>query len=178
MITLDQIKRIIPNSGTKAGIFIGPLVEAMKEFHIIDSLARQAAFLAQVAHESGSFCYTRELASGKAYENRADIGNTEPGDGPRFKGRGLIQITGRVNYTSCSLALYGDKTLLKTPELLEEVEPACRSAAWFWYSHGLNALADSYQFERITRRINGGLNGQAERLAFYLCAQEVLGGAR
>jgi putative chitinase len=136
---------------------------------------RQAAFLAQIAHESGSLCYVRELASGQAYEGRSDLGNTEPGDGVRFKGRGLIQITGRDNYRAVSKALYGDdETLQLHPELLEDVVPACRSAAWFWWSHGLNALADTGAFRAITRRINGGMKGQPDRLAFYATAKEVL----
>lgn len=181
MITKEQLKAIIPNAGSRVGVFIGPLNEAMDEFQI-NTPERIAAFLAQIAHESGSLRYTCELASGRAYEGRADLGNTDQGDGMRFKGRGLIQITGRANYASCSLALYGDKgLLLRTPALLETPEPACRSAGWFWKSHGLNELADAGEFEKITRRINGGLNGQPERLDFYNVAKLVLeidGGAQ
>lgn len=175
MITLDQLDRIIPHAGQRAGVFLLPLNEAMAEFGILTP-KRQAAFVAQLAHESGSFRYVHEIASGAAYEGRADLGNTEMGDGQRFKGRGLIQITGRSNYASCSLALYDDtEMLLEQPELLEETIPACRSAAWFWQSHGLNELADACEFQRITKRINGGLNGQPERLAFYTTALKVLG---
>lgn len=174
MLTPEQLKKIIPYAGPRAGVFLEPLNDAMDEFGI-DTPMRQAAFLAQIAHESGSLCYVRELASGQAYEGRSDLGNTEPGDGVRFKGRGLIQITGRGNYRTVSKALYGDnQTLLLHPELLEDVVPACRSAAWFWWSHGLNALADTGAFRAITRRINGGMNGQPDRLAFYATAKEVL----
>lgn len=174
MITFDELKEIIPHAGARMSIFQLPLVEAMEEFGIVTP-KRQAAFLAQIAHESGSLRYVRELASGAAYEGRADLGNTEPGDGVRFKGRGLIQITGRANYCSCSLALYGDtEMLLEQPEILEGVPAACRSAAWWWQAHGLNEIADAGEFARITRRINGGLNGQTERLAFYRTALEVL----
>lgn len=173
MITLDQLKRIIPYAGPRAGVFLGPLNDAMDQFGI-DTPVRQAAFLAQIAHESGSLRYTVEIASGAAYEGRADLGNTQPGDGRRFKGRGLIQITGRKNYLACSQALYGDDRLLTQPQMLEGVADACHSAAWFWSSRGLNALADVGDFERITRRINGGLNGEPERLAFFERAQQVL----
>ena len=146
----------------------------MTEFGI-DTPARQAAFLAQVAHESGSLRYVREIADGSAYEGRADLGNIEPGDGPRFKGRGLIQITGRANYRTCSKALYGDdETLLQHPELLEDVVPACRSAAWFWWSHGLNSFADVGDFREITQVINGGGNGYNERWTYYQRAKTVL----
>ncbi len=174
MITLDQLKKIMPYAGRRAEMYCVPLNEAMDEFGI-DSPARQAAFIAQLAHESGSLRYTLELASGAAYEGRVDLGNCEPGDGMRFKGRGLIQITGRANYASCSLALYADaETLLEQPELLEDAVPACRSAAWFWKTRGLNELADAGNFDRITRKINGGTNGAADRLAFYSAAQAVL----
>lgn len=174
MITLEQLKKIIPYAGQRAGVFYGPLCDAMQEFSI-DTPKRQAAFLAQLAHESGSFRYTKELASGAAYEGRKDLGNTEPGDGVRYKGRGLIQITGRANYAACSKVLYGDKKwLIDHPEELEKVGPACRSAAWFWWSRGLNTIADAGDMRKITRVINGGFNGLEDRLAFYSKAQEVL----
>jgi putative chitinase len=145
----------------------------MDEFGI-DTPLRQAAFVAQIAHESGSLRYVRELASGAAYEGRGDLGNTQPGDGIKFKGRGLIQITGRSNYRACSVALFGDERLLQTPALLENMAPACRSAAWFWKTHGLNQWADAEDFTRITRIINGGVNGLADRLAFYVRAKGIL----
>lgn len=173
-ITLDQLRAIMPRARSLALVYLVPLNEAMAEFGI-DSLARQSAFLAQLAHESGELRYVEELASGRAYEGRADLGNTHPGDGVRFKGRGLIQITGRTNYADCSAALFGDRqVLLEQPERLEEPSLAARSAAWFWASRKLNALADSGDFELITRRINGGLNGLADRLAHLERAQEVL----
>lgn len=174
MITLEQLKKIITYAGPRAGVFLGPINDAMDEFGI-DTPMRQAAFLAQIAHESGSLRYVKELASGAAYEGRADLGNTETGDGVRFKGRGLIQITGRANYRAVSKALYGDdETLQRHPELLEDVVPACRSAAWFWWSHGLNTLADIGAFHAITRAINGGYNGYDERLAYFQRATAVL----
>lgn len=173
MITLEQLKKIIPYAGPRAGVFLVPLNEAMTEFGI-DTPARAAAFLAQIAHESGSLRYVREIADGTAYEGRRDLGNTEPGDGVRFKGRGLIQITGRANYRACSLALFGDERLLANPEILEDVGPACRSAAWFWQLRALNELADAGAFRAITKAINGGLNGYADRLAYFQRATGVL----
>jgi len=172
-LTLEQLKKIVPYAGPRAGVFYDPLMQAMDEFGI-DTPARRAAFVAQIAHESGSFRYVREIASGEAYEGRRDLGNSQLGDGVRFKGRGLIQITGRANYRACSTALYGDERLLDTPALLEEVVPACRSAAWFWQSRGLNAMADTGAFKAITRAINGGLNGYEDRLAYFQRATAVL----
>ncbi|KAF0844318.1 putative chitinase [Methylovorus glucosotrophus] len=175
MITFDQARSIMPLGVTRLSEFLLPLNSAMVEFDIKTPL-QQAAFLAQIAHESGELRYTRELASGEAYEGRASLGNTEPGDGKRFKGRGLIQITGRANYKACSNALYGDElTLIKYPELLEKPKDACRSACWFWKSRGLNAPADAGDFEKITRRINGGLNGYDDRLKYYARAKKALG---
>lgn len=173
-MTLDDITRIIPNGGLRAGVFLEPLNAAMAEFGI-DTPLRQAAFLAQVAHESGGLRYVRELASGEAYEGRADLGNSQTGDGVRFKGRGLIQITGRSNYRDCSIALFGyADRLLSEPTLLEQPNMAARSAAWFWKRHNLNELADANSFRAITRAINGGFNGLTERLAYYARAREVL----
>lgn len=173
-MTPADLLAILPNAGRRADLLAVPIAEAMDEFEI-NTPARQAAFIAQIGHESGQFRYMEELASGQAYEGRKDLGNTQPGDGRLFKGRGLIQITGRANYAACSKALFGDESILiNDPERLCEPTLAARSAAWFWKSHGLNDLADAGNFERITRRINGGLNGQPERLAFYARAQEVL----
>jgi putative chitinase len=175
-MTLDQLLEIMPAAGPRAQLYLDPLNAAMAEY-AIDTPLRQAGFLSQIAHESGSLRYVRELASGKAYEDRADLGNSEPGDGPRFKGRGFLQITGRTNYRRCSLALYGDERLLSDPALLETPAPAARSAAWYWSAHGLSALADAGDVRGMTRRINGGLNGLAERMEFYARAKKSLMGA-
>ena len=171
MLTLDQLKQIMPYAGDRATAFLDSLNAAMVEFEI-NTPMREAAFLAQIAHESGSLRYVKELATGSAYEGRKDLGNTQEGDGSRYKGRGLIQITGRSNYKAVGDALGID--CIDSPELLESRESACRSAAWFWKTHGLNELADAGDFEHITKRINGGLNGQAERLAVYQVALGVL----
>jgi putative chitinase len=173
MITIDQLHKIMPLAGACAETFIEPLNNAMFEFGICSDL-RAAAFLAQIAHESGELKYTQEIASGKAYEGRVDLGNTVTGDGPRFKGRGLIQVTGRTNYRLCGDALV--LNLLEHPEWLAQPVNACRSAAWFWQTHGLNALADHRAFRNITRIINGGYNGEAAREAYYSRALNVLHG--
>lgn len=137
---------------------------------------RVAAFIAQIGHESGQLVYLREIwgptSAQKGYEGRADLGNTVTGDGFKYRGRGLIQVTGRANYAACGEALGLD--LINHPELLEQPQHACMSAAWFWATHGLNTLADADKFETITRRINGGLNGQADRLNLWAKASAVL----
>ena len=170
-MTLDQLIKIMPNARAKAGIFLPALNAAMAEFGS-NTPARQASFLAQLAHESGQLVYVCELASGAAYEGRKDLGNVQPGDGVRFRGRGLIQVTGRSNYAACGKALGLD--LLAQPALLEQTVNACRSAGWFWQSRGLNALADAGDQRAVTRRVNGGTNGLVQRLAYFKVAQWVL----
>jgi len=172
MITADELKRIYLAGRDRVDNFIEPFNETLHEFDILTAL-RVAAFVAQVGHESGEFRYVHEIASGQAYEGRRDLGNTEPGDGVRFKGRGLIQITGRSNYAKCGEFLGLD--LLASPELLETPENACRSAGWFWETHGLNDLADKQDMVLMTKRINGGLNGFDSRKAYYERALNVLG---
>ncbi len=152
--------------------FIQPINDAMDSSGIVTPV-RQAAFIAQVAHESGSLRYTLELADGDGYEGRGDLGNTQPGDGRRYKGRGLIQITGRANMALCGHALGLD--LIAHPELLEAPEGAARSAAWFWRTHGLNELADHDRFGSITKIINGGFNGLDDRIAHWLKARRAMG---
>lgn len=169
-MNLSELQSIMPFARAQASRFLEPLNAAMSEFDI-NTPARQAAFLAQIGHESGQFRYVRELASGQAYEGRADLGNTQPGDGQRYKGRGLIQITGRANYTACMMAL--DINCVLEPELLEQPTNACRSAGWFWKTRGLNELADEGRFVLITKRINGGLNGIEDRQALYAQAKQV-----
>lgn len=171
-LTADRFRRIMPNaSQARVNEILPHLVDAMEEYGI-NTPQRQAAFLAQLAHESGSLRYVREIASGDAYEGRANLGNFEAGDGRRFKGRGLIQITGRANYAQCALAL--GLPLLQKPEILEQPGPSCRSAAWFWHTHGLNALADQDNFLQITKVINGGLNGYDDRCDHWAKAKAVL----
>ena len=151
----------------------------MNHYQIVGT-KRMAAFIAQIGHESGQFRYVRELGNDQ-YLSKYDtgtlakrLGNTPEadGDGQKYRGRGLIQITGRANYMLCGEALALD--LINQPELLEKPQHACMSAAWFWASRGLNTLADAGQFDTITRRINGGQNGAADRQALYARALKVL----
>lgn len=170
MLSVLQLLQIMPHAGRRAQIFIGPLNAAMQEFDI-NTPARQASFLAQVAHESMCLLYTAEIASGVRYEGRLDLGNTQPGDGMRFKGRGLIQVTGRANYTAMMLAL--DVDCVENPAIIEQPLLAARSAGWFWKTHGLNELADAGDQKAVTKRVNGGYNGLAERLSFFNSAEKV-----
>lgn len=142
----------------------------------IDSPLRQAHFLAQIGHESGELRFREEIASGEAYEGRADLGNTQPGDGRRFKGRGLIQLTGRANYAEYGRAINREAELLAKPEQVASDPELCVDVAgWFWAKRGLNELADRDELTAITRRINGGLNGLEDRRRLYQRARSLLG---
>lgn len=177
MITLDDLKAICPHT-KRATLepFVDPLNGAMDEFEVSANGLREAAFLAQAAHESGGFNYMRELASGEAYEGRADLGNTQPGWGVLYKGRGIFQLTGETNFKLAGTELYGDPDwLLYHPEKAGDPPDACRIAGWFWKRNGLNELADKGDFYRITRRINGGTNGWTDRVVHYERAKHTLG---
>jgi len=197
-ITLEDLEAVAPRTNhMRLGLFVGPINSTFVEF-AIDTPKRQAPWLAQVAHESNGFLWLREIwgpsPAQRAYEppsrKAQDLGNTQPGDGFRYRGRGLIQITGRANYAACGEALHLE--LEANPELLEDIEAATRSAGWFWTAgagqrlsvaakmHGvpvgvnLNELADRDDFKGITLAINGGLNGESERLAHWEAAKEAL----
>ena len=174
-ITQQQLLQILPNAGPVAGVFVPVLNAAMGHYQIIGP-KRVAAFIAQIGHESGQLKYVKEIwgptAAQTKYEGRKDLGNTVAGDGSKYRGRGLIQITGRANYMACGEALGLD--LITQPELLEKPQHACMSAAWFWATNGLNTLADAGKFDDITQRINGGQTGAADRQALYTRALKVL----
>jgi putative chitinase len=180
-LTSAQLQQLFPNARTQAGVFISALNTAMTHRNI-NTPKRISAFLAQVGHESGQLQYVRELGNDhylSKYDTgslAARLGNTPQadGDGQKYRGRGLIQITGRDNYRTCSLGLFGDDRLLFIPELLEKPQWAAESAAWFWEQKGLNELADRDQFNSITRRINGGLNGLEDRLQLWARARALL----
>ena len=158
--------------------WFGHVRDACREYGITGSV-RIAAFLAQVGHESGGFVWTREIwgptSAQKRYEGRSDLGNIQPGDGFRFRGRGLIQITGRDNYQRAAAGLGVD--VVADPQLLEERSLAARSAAWWWKTHGCNQLADGGDFVALTRRINGGTNGLADRQTRWERAKQAIAGA-
>lgn len=161
-----------------------PHVSAACSLYEINTPERVAAFLAQVGHESGGFRYTSEIwgptPAQQDYEGRQDLGNVQPGDGSRFRGHGLIQTTGRYNHARVRdllRARLGDEVpdFEERPELLATPDWAAVSAADYWSDKDLNALADAGQFQAITRKINGGLNGQADRVARWERVKQVLG---
>ena len=198
-ITAQQLLQILPNAGPVAGVFVPVLNTAMGRYQIVGT-KRIAAFIAQVGHESGHLTrlvenlsysadalrrnwpsrFSVELASAVArkpeqianiaYGNR--MGNTAPGDGWKYRGRGLIQITGKNNYRACGEAL--GLELIAQPELLEKSQHDCMSAAWFWATNGLSTLADAGEFDAITQRINGAQTGAADRQALHARALKVL----
>ena len=178
-MTLSQLLVIMPLARTRAAVYVDFINKAMLQYGI-DTVARQAAFLAQLAHESGELRYVRELASGAAYEGREDLGNTTTGDGVRFKGRGLIQITGRANYAALSKTLGVD--LIARPELLETPDLACLSAGWFWQTNNINKWVDAGDFDGVCDAVNrghktvkyGDSNGFAARLAYHKFALRAL----
>jgi putative chitinase len=162
--TMEKIRLYLP--GLRTGMAARSISTALRQAHV----------LAQVGHESMSFVYAEEIASGAAYEGRADLGNTQPGDGVRFKGRGLIQLTGRTNYTKYGRAIGRDLTSGDNPKLVA-TDPALTvdAAGWFWSTHNLNALADADDVVAITRVVNGGLNGLADRRAYLRRAKFFFG---
>lgn len=175
-MTPDELSKAMNIPLARAQRWADALTAAMAGGQINTRL-RIAAFLAQIGHESGSLVYSKELGGPSyfaKYDGRKDLGNIQIGDGARFAGRGLIQVTGRANYAKASQVIFGDDRLLKTPELLEQPEWAAKSAVWFWTSRNLNLLADGAQFTDLTKKINGGLNGQEDRKARYQLALSVL----
>lgn len=171
-VTKEQLLVIMPLAKYRVDNYIDIINGWCEEFGI-DTPLRMAHFLAQIAHESAELRYTKELASGRAYEGRKDLGNVNPGDGVKFKGRGLIQITGRANYKK--YASFCGFDVVDNPELLERPLGAVKSAMWYWQTHGLNELADQDDIVKITRAINGGLNGLADRKKYLERAFKALG---
>lgn len=172
MLTDDELRQIMPNCpAAKRADYLPFIQQAMQEFGITSYL-RETAFLAQLAHESGELRYMEEIASGAAYEGRKDLGNTQPGDGKRYKGRGPIQLTGRANYTKYGQLLGLD--LVNNPTVAATKEVGFRIAGQFWKLNGLNELADQQQFKAITKRINGGYNGLDDRIKYYDRAKSVM----
>lgn len=175
-VTPQQLQEIGARSGHKlsaqrAAEVAPHLNRAMAEANI-DTPKKKAAFVAQLMHESGGFKYNEEIASGRAYEGRRDLGNTQPGDGTKYKGRGFIQLTGRANYEAAGKALGLD--LVNNPGLAAKDENAARVAAWYWNSRGLSAKAEAGNFDAVTKGINGGYNGKADRDRLYGNALNVL----
>lgn len=164
-LTKSILKNICPQS-IKIDTYLPFLNEYMADYEI-SSLLRARHFIAQVAHESAQFNYNKEIASGAAYEGRLDLGNNQKGDGVKFKGRGLIHLTGRTNYAHLSDQMFRDDRLLRNPEILEEPKYSVESACIFWWNNDLNEIADTDNIKLITKIINGGYNGLADRIEFY-----------
>lgn len=172
-ITAAELKQFAP--GGRASILkaIADNWDVAAREGAINTKLRVTHFLAQLAHESGGFRFDKEIASGAAYEGRKDLGNTEKGDGKRFKGRGPLQLTGRANYRAAGLALGLD--LEGKPELAAAPRNYVRIAVWFWNTRKLNRYADANDIRQITKRINGGYNGLADRRAWFRKAVAIWG---
>lgn len=171
-ITVAQLRTIAV--GTPPASNLNSVVVAVNEYGPgvgIDKPWRLAHLIAQLAHESGGFRWDQELASGAAYEGRKDLGNTQPGDGRKFKGHGPIQVTGRANHRAFTAwvreRIPNAPSFEASPELINTDPYEGLSAIWYWDTRGLNAYADRNDIEMITRKINGGLNGYADRLTYY-----------
>ena len=147
-VTRAQLVKVMPNAGSKADTYL-PIINGWAEHFRINTPLRMAHYLAQIAHESGELRYTKELASGRAYEGRKDLGNTQQGDGVKYKGRGLIQIT-------------------------ERPFEATKSSMWVFDTFGCNELADQDNLKAIRRKINGGYKGLAECEKYLKRAKEAL----
>src|SRR5262245_61593361 len=176
-IALRQIMPTLPEA--KRQLYL-PFINRVMEIYEINTMLRASAFLAQIAHESGELRYMEEIwgptAQQKKYEPPSDLaeslGNTEAGDGFRYRGRGPIQITGRANYK-----MYGDLLgvdLIENPDLVATPQYAFSTAGLFWKLNGLNELADVQDFTTITKRINGGLTGLQDRQKYYEVAKNTL----
>jgi putative chitinase len=178
LVSLHKLHEIMPHLTTAHGkLYVEPLNRAMHEFKI-NSRLREAAFLAQLAEESVELLYFHEIASGWEYDisrnpkKAKELGNLHVGDGPRYKGRGPIQLTGKYNYIKAGKEL--GLNLVGHPDLAATPNVGFRIAGWFWVSRGLNGLADARNFREITRRINGGYNGYSVRVSYYNRALNVL----
>jgi len=172
IISEAQIRAMMPKAGARLNPHL-PFIEAALVKGNITTPACIAAFMAQLAHESGEYLFMEEIADGSDYEGRLDLGNTQPGDGMKFKGHGPIQITGRSNHQRCGLALGLD--LIAEPRLICEPRFATLSATWFWNHKRLSPLADAGWFKTITRRINGGETHLDRRVRFWDNNREILG---
>jgi predicted chitinase len=158
-------------SRSKAEAYLGPMEKAMTKYEITSEM-RSRMWLAQCGHESLSLLYFEEIASGSAYEGRKDLGNTSPGDGVKYKGRGPIQITGKYNYQKAQDSL--GIPLVTKPELAADPFGAAFDiSAWWWYANGLNPLADKGDVVAATKKINGGTNGLDDRQKRYDIAKKL-----
>jgi putative chitinase len=181
MIIIDAeiLRQVAPRVGGAKGqrqsqiiAAVGHELQSTLERHAIDSRLRIAHFIAQTCHESDGYCTTEEYADGSAYEGRVSLGNTQPGDGPRFKGRGLIQLTGRANYDRMGKTL--GLPLVGNPARASDPATSLVIACQFWSDKKLNAPADRDDIIAITKAINGGLNGLDSRRDYLSRAKAAL----
>lgn len=166
-LSIETLKKCFPNGKQWVEIYHYPLNFTMQKYDIMTP-KRQSMFLAQIAHESGELRYKEELSSGHQYEGRLDLGNVKIGDGKRYKGRGLFQLTGRANYQEYGKSLGID--LINKPELAIEPLNSALIAGCYWAKKELNKFADLgtiESFKVITKRINGGLNGWEDRVKYW-----------
>ena len=174
-LTRQQLLRAVPTLNVER---VDEFVASFNQWAIpfgITSPKRMVHYLAQVFHESGELKYVEEIASGQQYEGRKDLGNTQPGDGRLFKGRGFIQLTGRANYTAFGKCDVVTQDVIARPELVAEFPLNQMASMWFWQTNGLNEIADKDDggkmgediVTRITKRVNGGTNGLSQRKYYY-----------
>ena len=167
IITRAKLIQISPNvNKQRIDAFVKDFNQWHDEFGCSSPL-QIVHFLAQVMQESVELRYTEEIASGAAYEWRHDLGNVYKGDGVRFKGRGFLQITGRANYQAYARSKWCNGDLVSHPEWLAKSPGNMKASLWFWWKSGCNALAANDDVKAVTKRINGGLNGYAQR-QYYL----------
>lgn len=180
MLTDAQLRVVMPQLPAAKAALLLPHLNAAMAAYLVNTAARTAAFVAQLAHESGEFRWMEEIWGPTDAQRRYEpvsalaqrLGNTQPGDGKRYKGRGPIQITGRDNYKRYGGLLGID--LVANPERAATPEVAFSIAGLYWKSNGLNELADQGDFVTITKRINGGTNGLADRQRYWALAKQTL----
>lgn len=181
MIPLNSefILSIVPKfSGTRGRrqqniiVTIAPHFEAILNFYEINNGIRVSHFMGQVTHECAGFSTSEEFSTGEAYEGRRDLGNIYPGDGVKYKGRGLIQLTGRYNYRTYGKFL--NLPLEESPELAGEPINALKIACEYWKHKNLNKLCDDDDIIKITKIINGGLNGLDDRKYYYQKTKNII----
>lgn len=201
--TVEQVRELVPKAIGGPDAWYEALVEALPQYNI-NTVERVAAFIAQCAHESGGFSVLEEnlnykaatlsklwpqrfppgvaeqyagrpeMIANKTYGGRMGNGPEESGEGYKFRGRGILQLTGKDNYKACSQTLFQDNTLLDDPDLLLDPYYAIHSACWFWNKNKLNQFADAGDLTTLTKRINGGTIGLEDRIHHYNHAVEVL----
>lgn len=203
--TVEQVRALVPRALGGPDDWYESMCEALPQYNIT-TVPRVAAFIAQCAHESGGFSMLEEnlnykavtltrlwpqryppgvaeqyagkpqAIANKSYGGRMGNGPEETGEGWKYRGRGLLQLTGKDNYRNCSKFMFQDDTLLEDPDILLDAYYAIHSACWFWHKNNLNQYADSGDFVMMTKKINGGTIGLEDRKKHYAHAVEVLSG--